>query len=266
MKTDGAVRQIIELEDEANKNTGIHRIHPLAKLLVTVAFLGLCISFDRFDVSGVIMMGIFPIVIFTWGMFSFSHFVRRIWPVIILLLVFGVSNIFVYRNIAIHIGNLGISYGVLSMVVLLFKGIWTVMVAYLLIATTGIENICYALRLIRVPKVIVTLILLTYRYLGLLINQAGELFTAYRLRAPGQRGISISAWGPLLGQLLIRTIDRAETLYDSMTVRGYDGNFPFNDRGRKTSFVVDIIYVIASILVIVALRFLPIAEYVGKLL
>ena len=51
----------------------------------------------------------------------------------------------------------------------------------------------------------------------------------YSLRAPGQKGIHISAWGSFLGQLLLRSMDRAGELYNSMLLRGFKGNFFYAD-------------------------------------
>ena len=43
--------------------------------------------------------------------------------------------------------------------------------------------------------------------------------TAYALRAPGEKGIHFRAWGSLLGQLLLRSVDRAQLVYESMLLR-----------------------------------------------
>ena len=58
---------------------------------------------------------------------------------------------------------------------------------------------------------------------------------AYSLRAPGQKGIHISAWGSFLGQLLLRSMDRAQALYESMELRGFSGEFPGAVRGRSSA-------------------------------
>ena len=79
------------------------------------------------------------------------------------------------------------------------------------------------------PELIPTLLLLTYRYIGVMIEQASVMSQAYKLRAPGQKGIHISAWGSFLGQLLLRSMDRAEELYSSMTLRGFRGEFYYAD-------------------------------------
>ena len=114
--------------------------------------------------------------------------------------------------------------------------------AYLLIASTSIEKICYALRLIHIPTVVVTQILLTYRYISLLLEEAGRITDAYALRAPNQKGIHFKVWGSLAGQLLLRSMDRADAVYQSMVLRGYRGDFSY---GAKTVFrTKDIAYLI----------------------
>ena len=97
--------------------------------------------------------------------------------------------------------------------------------ADLLIATTSIDTLCAALRMLHVPDILVTLLLLTYRYIGVMMEEVAVMTEAYSLRAPGQKGIHISAWGSFLGQLLLRSMDRAEALYHSMLLRGFRGEY-----------------------------------------
>ena len=77
---------------------------------------------------------------------------------------------------------------------LVVKGVLCFLAVYLLIATTGMERVCAALRQLHVPRVLVTTILLTYRYIVLLLQEGNRISTAYALRAPGRRA-SISAPG-----------------------------------------------------------------------
>lgn len=62
----------------------------------------------------------------------------------------------------------------------------------------------------------VVVLLLTYRYLILLLQEGSRMSAAYALRAPYSKGIAFNAWGTLVGQLLLRSIDRAQTVYESM--------------------------------------------------
>ena len=52
-------------------------------------------------------------------------------------------------------------------------------------ATTTIEEICRALRQLHLPKTITSLLLLTFRYIGVLLSEVSVMQEAYSLRAPG---------------------------------------------------------------------------------
>jgi cobalt/nickel transport system permease protein len=65
---------------------------------------------------------------------------------------------------------------------------------------------------------------MTYRYLAVLAAEVSRTTRAYALRAAGRRGIAPAAWGPLAGQVLLRTFDRAERVYQAMRLRGFDGD------------------------------------------
>ena len=91
------------------------------------------------------------------------------------------------------------------MITLMLKGVFALMASFLLIATTPMDSLCAALRKLHVPSLLVTLLLLTYRYVAVMLREVSVMTDAYHLRAPGQKGIHISAWGSFLGQLLLRS-------------------------------------------------------------
>ena len=86
---------------------------------------------------------------------------------------------------------------------------------------------------------------------------------AYHLRSPGQKGIHISAWGSFLGQLLLRSMDRAEELYNSMLLRGYHEHFHYAPVKKCTW--ADGLVTLGCIAVFVLLRIWNVAELVGGL-
>lgn len=75
------------------------------------------------------------------------------------------------------------------MFMLMLKGIFAVLASYLLIATTTLEQICYALQLLHVPQIMVPQVMLTGRYLTLLLAEVNRTTQAYALRAPNQKGV-----------------------------------------------------------------------------
>ena len=111
------------------------------------------------------------------------------------------------------------------MLTLMMKGVFCLMASFLLVATTSIEEICRALRRLHFPKLLTSLLLLTFRYISVLLEEVAIMTEAYHLRAPGQKGLHVSAWGSFLGQLLLRSMDRADALYESMELRGFYGEF-----------------------------------------
>ena len=138
------------------------------------------------------------------------------------------------------------------MLTLMLKGFYSVLSAYILIATTSIDDICYALRCLHVPRQIVIVIMLIYRYFGVMAAEADRITTAYKLRAPRQNGIHYKAWGTLVGQWLLRSMDRAEDVYESMLLRGFTGDFQVK---KQKPVPADILYPALWCLIFLTVRF-----------
>ena len=190
---------------------------------------------------------------------SFFYKLRIVLP---LVMAVGLFNPFFDRAILLRVGPVAVSGGVVSMITLMLKGLYCLMASFLLMATTPIDNLCAALRQLHVPKMLVTLLLLTYRYVGVMTEELAVMTDAYHLRAPGQKGIHISAWGSFLGQLLLRSMDRAQELYSSMLLRGYHQHFHYAD--IKPFRARDALYMIGCILVFLLLRYLRLAQLLGS--
>lgn len=241
-KTGNAIHEIIKIDELARQDKLINNIHPLIKLIITVLYIILIISRSKYDISGLIIMAIYPTAVFILVGINFKDSLKRLKIVLPIVCLVGILNPFFDRHIVFRLHgitlgrkfiifkNFGVTGGMISMLTLMLKGILTVFASYLLIATTTIEKLCYALRLIKIPSVIVTQIMLTYRYITLMLSEAHRITQAYALRAPNQKGIHIKNWGSLLGQLLLRTIDRADEVYNSMNLRGFKGDFPNPDK------------------------------------
>lgn len=232
-KLSGALREIGRMDDLAAREVGLNRLHPLAKLLVTLAYIGVTVSFSRYNPVGILVMAVYPAALFILGELSFLDALRRLRIVLPLVCMVGLFNPFFDRQPAMTLGNFTVTLGMFSMVTLMMKGILAVLASYLLIAASGIEQLCYALRLLHVPAILVTQILLTYRYISLLLTEANRIVQAYSLRAPRQKGVHFKVWGSLAGQLLLRSMDRANEVYESMSLRGFSGEFFYS---KKTPF------------------------------
>lgn len=260
-KARSAASEIRAMDDLAVMDSPIHRLSPTAKVIITVFYILTVVSFDKYDFSGLFIMVLFPIFGYQMSFIPVSTCFRKLWVVMPLVCAVGLANPFFDRTVLVRIGSFAVSGGVVSMCTLMLKGIFCLMASFLLIATTGMEGICHALRGLHVPKLLTTLLLLTYRYIGVLLEEVAVMNESYHLRAPNQKGIHISAWGSFLGQLLLRTMDRAQSLYDAMLLRGFDGEYPFHAHHHAATWVV--VPVTALMLIC---RFVPVATLLGSLL
>ena len=262
-KMDKALRELGEMDDLAAGRSPIHRLHPLAKLITTIAYIVAVVSYDKYALSSMIVMLLFPVLLFQLSGIPVRTCFYKLRIVLPLVMAVGLANPFIDRAPMLMLGNLAVSGGVISMLTLMLKGVLALMASFLLMATTSIDALCAALRKLHVPGMLVTLLLLTYRYVGVMTGELAVMTDAYHLRAPGQKGIHVSAWGSFLGQLLLRSMDRAQELYSSMLLRGYHEHFHYAD--VRVFALPDGLYTLGCIAVFLLLRFVPVAQAAGSL-
>ena len=219
--------ELREMDALAAGDSPVHGLHPLSKLLVTILYIVTVVSFPKYDLSALVVMVLYPVVLFQAAGIPVGLCFYRLRIVLPLVCAVGLVNPFLDHVPLMRLGGLTVTGGFVSMATLMLKGVFSLMASFLLIATTPIDSLCAALRKLHVPGILVTLLLLTYRYIGLMLEQVSVMTEAYKLRAPGQKGLHISAWGSFLGQLLLRSMDRGSELYSSMLLRGFRGEFHY---------------------------------------
>ncbi len=260
-KMQKAIRELAEMDELAARSSPIHALHPAAKLIATVAYILFTLSFGKYDLSGLVPMALWPILLFQISGIEVKSCFYKLRIVLPLVMAVGLFNPFFDRAILLRVGPLAVSGGVVSMLTLMLKGLFSLMASFLLMATTQIDSLCAALRRLHFPKLLVTLLLLTYRYVGVMTEELAVMTDAYHLRAPGQKGIHISAWGSFLGQLLLRSMDRAQELYSSMLLRGYHQHFHYAP--VRPFRVPDALYAAGCVLLFLLLRVVPVARLLG---
>ena len=259
-----ALHELAEMDELAARSSPIHALHPTAKLIATIAYILVTLSFGKYDLGGLFPMLLWPILLFQLSGIEVRSCFYKLRIVLPLVMAVGLFNPFFDRETVLRLGSLAVSGGVVSMITLMLKGLYCLMASFLLMATTPIDNLCAALRRLRVPKMLVTLLLLTYRYVGVMTEELAVMTDAYHLRAPGQKGVHVSALGSFLGQLLLRSMDRAQELYASMLLRGYHQHFhyapvkPFRRR--------DALYMVGCVLAFLLLRYVKISQLLGGMI
>jgi len=251
---DSIEKKILELnrlQDIQQRSHWMNNLHPMGKLLISVIYIFLVTSIGKYDVVTLILMSVYLIFTFIIGELSVKEGIYRMRLILPLVLFVGIFNPFFDKS-SVMIAGFAVRGGIVSMATLIIKGIYTVFAVYALIATTSIDDVCYALRSIKVPRIIVIVIMLIYRYIDVMADEASRIYTAYRLRAPGQKGIEYRSWGTLVGQWLLRSMDKAQTVYESMLLRGFKGDFVLKKKGIKRH---DVIYPLFWVIVLLLIRF-----------
>ena len=220
-----AVRDMQRMETLSRMNSPVHRLHPVAKILTTAVFLVALLSNGRHEVGRLLPFLIYPVLIASLADLPWKPFLLRVLAVEPLVLGIGAFSPLLESSRTILFG-VPVSTGWLTFASLAIRTTLCVLVALQLVATTGMERILTGLRRLGLPAVMVLQIALTYRFLTVLAGEIGRLLTAYRLRAPAHRGIHPAAWGSLAGQLLLRSFDRANRVWQAMKLRGYEGHVP----------------------------------------
>ena len=114
-KIENAIKEVHNIDESSNSNSYLNRIHPLIKLIITIVYIILLTSINKYDLITTLAMGIYIIIISI-------------------------------------IGNLSIK---ISMITLVLKGMFAIIASYFLILTTSIESICSSLKMIHVPNILI---------------------------------------------------------------------------------------------------------------
>lgn len=115
----------------------------------------------------------------------------------------------------------------------------SLLAAILLSSTTPFEEMLAGLRSLGLPKILVSILSLMWRYLSLMVDEARSLAKARDSRSAGKSNKGTLVWradvtGKMVGNLLLRSLERSERVYAAMASRGYSGE-PLNKISKPLS-------------------------------
>ena len=215
----------------ARQDTALHRLDPRAKVLTVCAFIGILLSYGRYEVSALLPFFFFPAFMIGLGNLPAAYFARKVLLVLPFALLIGLANPLLDREILLRAGPVGISGGWISCCSIVVRCILTALAALILIATTGFMGVFAVLERFGISRVFTVQLLFIYRYIFVLTDEASRMARARSLRSMG-RGMPLKTFCSLAGHLLLRTIDRAQRIYLAMVSRGFSGSFKISGRLR----------------------------------
>ena len=220
------IHELYILENLSDKDTAVHRLHPRAKLLITFVYIIAVVSFGRYDVLGIAPFFFYTAIVCAIAELPMRILHRRFLIALPFCAFVGLTNLLLDRQILFVVGGFAVTYGLMSLTAIMLRTYLCVMAVFILIATTPFSSLTRELRRIRVPQIFTILIEMIYRYIGVLIDEAENMATAYKLRGVHFKGIAMKDMGPFVGQLALRSFDRGERVYSAMACRGFGGEFP----------------------------------------
>ncbi len=205
------------------RDTAVHRLDPRAKLIAAVLFIVTVVSFPKHEVAGLLPFLLFPVLLFSLADVPVKFILKKVLLLSSFAFFIGIFNPVIDRRIVYSLLGVPVSAGWISFLSIMLKFFLTISCALLLIATTSFPGICHALQKLGMPEVFISQLLFLYRYLFVLAEETMRLVRARDMRSFGNKGRGIGAFVSLTGTLFLRSVERAERIYQAMLSRGFTG-------------------------------------------
>jgi len=246
--------------DKYAYSSKLKKINPMEKFVFAILTLIVCLFADRLPVSIAVflIMGVATL--------KFSGTPKKVYFKLLLVpmafLIIGVLTITINFSkdpsiffFKVHILNtfIGVSkYGLYKALGLFFKVLGSVSCLYFLSLSTPMVDILSVLEKLKVPKLMIEMMGLVYKFIFILLDTANTMFTAQNSRLgymnlrSGYRSL-----GALASTLFIRSFKRANDLYISLESRGYDGELTVLQEPYKKSGKIYIAAIVINVILIV---------------
>ena len=235
MKLQKAILTLNSYQIGEEEKTFVGRLDSRALLLVTLAYIVCLLSLPIEVPERLIWFALYPILLAPLSGLNYTSIFFKSLYVLPFIVLIGIANPFYDRRVAFEAGSFEVTYGWLSFLTIILRGLLSVQALLILINNCGFIGICDALKRLYVPKVLTTQLLLLYRYLGLLLEEAFNMQRAVTSRGYGKKSFPIKMWVTMVGSLLIHTYERSKRIHDAMLSRGFNGAIPMGVT-RKWSY------------------------------
>lgn len=262
-KFHSALAGIDHLERLGQRTSLIHNLNPAFKGLITLEYIVLVVSMPNTAVSALVTFAFYPALLCAIAGVPVTALLSRLPAALPFALAGGISNLILMKDAAFVLNGFVITRGMLSFCSIMLKMALSVSAALLLIATTPFTALAACLTGPRFLRPLGLQLTLTYRYITSLLDEARDMWTAYGLRAPGSRAIHIAHFGSFLGQLLLRSFDRAQSVYYAMLCRGFNGIYHSGIRYKPNA--ADFIFAALVSATLIIIRVVNVSILLGRL-
>ena len=215
------------------------------KVSLSVAILILCIVLENPYVSGVVIIAMAYLTVVKGELPVNEYLSILAIPIIFILLgTFTIAIDFSKQPMGQYNLYLGFCYVFTSqaklkeVVFLILKVFAAISALQMMTLSTPSSEIIYVLRKAHVPKLIVELMNLIYRYIFILM----DVYTKMKNSAESRQGYcdfktSCYTFGSIASNMLVISLKKANTYYDAMEARCYDGDLIFLEEDKKVETI-----------------------------
>lgn len=252
------------MDELAQKDTPVHRLDPRAKIIVSAAFIFTLLSFNRYEITAMISFFVFPVFLLVSGELPVGYLLKKIVIISPIVIFIAIFNPLFDRETVFILAGSEISAGWVSFLSIMIRFLLTTASILILIASTGFYEVCMALERMGVPTLFVMQLLFLYRYIFVLLDEGARMVRAHALRSFSDKRMSIKIFVGVIGNLLLRTVDRAERIHRAMLSRGFDGSVTMHRRIKfRTS---DLLFVAFWPMLFILMRKYNLPGIIGNLL
>lgn len=211
------------------------------KMAVAMTAVCLCIVADRLTVSAFIILTMACITVLVGGL-PFDRYLKLLTvPLAFLLMGTVAVAAGVSRNpygdwylslpwFVVYVTKTGLFHAA----TLFARALGAVSAMYMMTLTTPVSEMIGVLKRIYVPKIIIELMYLIYRFIFVLSDTHHQM----RQAAGARLGYcdfrtSCRTFGSTAGNLLVASLKKADTYYDSLLARCYDGDLCFLEEEKR---------------------------------
>jgi cobalt/nickel transport system permease protein len=215
------------IEQFSAGNSPLHRMDPRVKICLALPYAFVIALSERLPVLlAALGLGIMlsaaarlKITALLGNLRMFFLFILMLW--IVLPLTVRGSTHYQLGPLTLYIA------GIQHALSISIKSLSIVLIIVALLGTSTVFSLVHGLSHFRVPKKLVHLTFLSYRYIHVLRSEYLRLRDAMRIRGfrPKTNLHTYRSYGYLIGMLLIRSYERSERVYRAMLCRGFQGRF-----------------------------------------
>jgi len=220
-----------EIDKFAHLKSPLHSWDPRVKIIsISILILSIVLLQDlRVAFLGLVL----AIILVFVSKIPFSFVLVHLrWVLFFVLALFVVISLTVPGSLLVRLSFLSISReGVKLSLLISLRAISAALLIFPMIGTTRFNLTLKALQKIKIPDKLIQLLMFTYRYIFLFLDEEKRIFIGANSRGWVRKTnlSSLKTMGNLVGMLLVHSFERTERIRDAMLSRGYNGRLKILD-------------------------------------